>query len=80
MEWWDMLSRTVASEFSDIPDFEHAIRVTVRLVLAAFLGGVLGYEREYKGKAAGLRTHMLVSLGFTSQCSTRRTSSPSAIL
>ena len=63
MEWWDILSRTVASEFSDIPDFEHAIRVSVRLVLAAFLGGVLGYEREYKGKAAGLRTHMLVSLG-----------------
>jgi len=63
MEWWDILSRTVASEFSDIPDFEHAVRVSVRLLLAAFLGGVLGYEREYKGKAAGLRTHMLVSLG-----------------
>jgi putative Mg2+ transporter-C (MgtC) family protein len=63
MEWWDIFSRTVASEFSDIPDFEHAVRVSVRLILAAFLGGVLGYEREYKGKAAGLRTHMLVSLG-----------------
>lgn len=63
MEWWDIFSRTVASEFSDIPDFEHAVRVSVRLILAAFLGGILGYEREYKGKAAGLRTHMLVSLG-----------------
>lgn len=63
MEWWDILSRTVASEFSDIPDLEHATRVCVRLLLAAMLGGVLGYEREYKGKAAGLRTHMLVSLG-----------------
>lgn len=63
MEWWDILSRTLASEFSDIPDLEHGVRVTVRLLLAALLGGVLGYEREYKGKAAGLRTHMLVSLG-----------------
>lgn len=63
MEWWDVFSRTVASEFSDIPDLEHAVRVSLRLLLAAFLGGVLGYEREYKGKAAGLRTHMLVSLG-----------------
>lgn len=63
MEWWDIFSRTVASEFSDIPDLEHAVRVSLRLLLAAFLGGVLGYEREYKGKAAGLRTHMLVSLG-----------------
>ena len=63
MEWWDILSRTVVSEFSDIPDLEHGIRVSLRLLLAAALGGVLGYEREYKGKAAGLRTHMLVALG-----------------
>ncbi|HCJ30682.1 MAG TPA: methyltransferase [Pseudomonas sp.] len=63
MEWWEILYRTVASEFSDIPDLEHGVRVSLRLLLAATLGGVLGYEREYKGKAAGLRTHMLVALG-----------------
>ena len=63
MEWWEIVSRTVASEFSDIPDLEHLIRVSMRLLLAAALGGILGYEREYKGKAAGLRTHMLVALG-----------------
>jgi len=34
-----------------------------RLILAAALGGALGYERERLGKAAGLRTHMLVALG-----------------
>ncbi|RIK87682.1 MAG: methyltransferase [Planctomycetota bacterium] len=34
-----------------------------RLVLAGILGGILGYERESKGKAAGLRTHMLVAIG-----------------
>ena len=38
-------------------------RVTVRLVMAALLGGILGFEREHKGKAAGVRTHMLVALG-----------------
>jgi len=43
MEWWDILSRTLASEFSDIPDLEHGVRVAVRLLLAAVLGGVLGY-------------------------------------
>ena len=63
MQWWEMLGRTVGSEFSDLPDLEHAVRVSVRLLVAAILGGALGYEREYKGKAAGLRTHMLVSLG-----------------
>lgn len=63
MEWWEIISSTVASEFSDLPDLEHATRVTTRLILAILLGGLLGYEREYKGKAAGLRTYMLVSLG-----------------
>jgi putative Mg2+ transporter-C (MgtC) family protein len=37
--------------------------VVIRLVLAALLGGVLGFEREWIGKQAGLPTHMLVALG-----------------
>ena len=37
-------------------------RVTIKLVLAAVLGGAMGWERELKGKAAGLRTHMLVAM------------------
>jgi putative Mg2+ transporter-C (MgtC) family protein len=42
------------------------LRVAVnigRLVLAAFLGGVIGVERELRHKAAGLRTQMFVCLG-----------------
>lgn len=35
----------------------------MRLVFAAACGGVLGYQRELVGKAAGLRTHMLVCVG-----------------
>jgi putative Mg2+ transporter-C (MgtC) family protein len=35
----------------------------VRLVVAAALGGLIGLERELDEKAAGLRTHMLVSMG-----------------
>lgn len=46
-----------------LPDLAQLVRVTVRLVVAALLGAVIGYEREAAGKAAGLRTHMLVSLG-----------------
>ncbi len=34
-----------------------------RLLVAALLGGVVGFERERSGKVAGLRTHTLVSLG-----------------
>ncbi len=34
----------------------------LRLMLAAVLGAVIGYERESQHKPAGLRTHVLVSL------------------
>jgi len=34
-----------------------------RLLVAALLGGVIGFERERSGKVAGLRTHTLVSVG-----------------
>ena len=54
---------TLLAEFSDLGQVEHLTRATLRLVLAIFLGGLLGYEREVKGKAAGVRTHMLVCLG-----------------
>jgi putative Mg2+ transporter-C (MgtC) family protein len=37
--------------------------VIVRLLAACICGGVLGWEREAKEKAAGLRTHMLICLG-----------------
>ena len=35
----------------------------LRLFIAALLGGMIGLEREYREKAAGLRTHFLVALG-----------------
>jgi len=34
-----------------------------RIGAAALLGGALGFEREWKGHWAGLRTHMMVSIG-----------------
>ena len=54
---------TIAQELSDLPDLEQATRIVFKLVLAALLGGLLGFEREASGKAAGLRTHMLVAMG-----------------
>ena len=39
------------------------LRLVVRLMAAAILGGVLGVERQYEHKSAGMRTHMLVALG-----------------
>jgi putative Mg2+ transporter-C (MgtC) family protein len=42
---------------------EQLTRVLVRVAAAALVGAVIGAQRERAGKAAGLRTHMLVSLG-----------------
>ena len=60
---WQEIWSTVLSEFSDIPDATQATRITLRLVVAAILGGLLGYQREQQGKRAGMRTHMLVAIG-----------------
>nr|WP_242430493.1 MgtC/SapB family protein [Finegoldia magna] len=37
--------------------------MAVRLILAAILGAVIGIEREIKNRAAGFRTHIIVSVG-----------------
>ena len=39
------------------------IDAIVRLLVSAVLGAAIGLEREQHGRSAGLRTHMLVSLG-----------------
>ena len=39
------------------------LHITIRLVLALFLGGLIGFEREVSCHAAGLRTHILVCVG-----------------
>jgi putative Mg2+ transporter-C (MgtC) family protein len=55
---WDELT-------SGIPTWEQFARVLIRLLFSAALGAVVGIQREHSGKAAGLRTHMLVALGST---------------
>ncbi len=39
------------------------VEIILRLVLASFLGGVIGLEREIHGREAGVRTTLLVCLG-----------------
>ena len=40
-----------------------SLEMVVRLVIAGLLAGVIGAEREYRAKVAGIRTHLLVALG-----------------
>lgn len=46
-----------------MPDGPQLVRVLLRLLAALAVGALIGYQREQMGKDAGLRTHMLVSMG-----------------
>ncbi len=41
------------------------IEITIRIILSAILGGIIGIERESVNRPAGFRTHILVALGST---------------
>ncbi len=57
------VSQALLAEFSDVHDLGQLVRILLRMVLALALGCAMGYERESHGKAAGVRTHMLVAMG-----------------
>lgn len=40
-------------------------QIILRLIMSAFLSGLIGLERQLHRRAAGLRTHILVSVGST---------------
>jgi len=58
----DAVMNGVVAEFSDLSAVQ-AVQMAVRLLIAAVLGGLIGRDRERAGKAAGVRTHLLVAVG-----------------
>ncbi|MDI9549739.1 MAG: MgtC/SapB family protein [Chloroflexota bacterium] len=42
-------------------DYQVQLQMLADIILAALLGGIIGFERELHRKSAGLRTHMLVA-------------------
>jgi len=46
-----------------IPELRNLWIVLIRVISATLLGAIVGFQRERAGKPAGLRTHILVSLG-----------------
>ncbi|MAT50213.1 MgtC/SapB family protein [Aeoliella sp.] len=44
-------------------DWELETMYALRVVIAAFLGGMIGWEREWHGREAGIRTYASVALG-----------------
>lgn len=62
-ELWRQAANAFQANFDDLPNLDSAVHLFARMGLALLLGGALGWQRERVGKAAGLRTHMLVCLG-----------------
>jgi putative Mg2+ transporter-C (MgtC) family protein len=60
---WDEIAEGFRREFSDLSEFVSLTQLVLRLLIGCLLGGMIGYEREAHGKAAGLRTHLLVCVG-----------------
>ncbi|HEX8287875.1 MAG TPA: MgtC/SapB family protein, partial [Pyrinomonadaceae bacterium] len=48
-----------------LPDASQWARIVIRLLAATVFGALIGIQRERVGKAAGVRTHILVMLGTT---------------
>lgn len=63
MDMWQQAAKVILDELSWGSSLEDSLRLFMRLLTAAFLGGLLGFEREIKGREAGVRTHMLVCMG-----------------
>src|SRR5688500_16861873 len=63
MDTGQQIMHAIKAEFADLGDAAQAATICFRLILAAVLAGMIGYERRLKGKPAGMRTHMLVALG-----------------
>jgi len=54
-DWWQVLDPLHSTTIA-------AGSIVARLVCAALLGLIIGLDREYRSRPAGLRTHMLVAL------------------
>lgn len=39
--------------------------ISIRLLISIVMSGIIGYEREYHSRPAGVRTHMMVCIGAT---------------
>lgn len=57
------IDRSINQWFTDFGPLGVLALMVISLLAAAIFAGIIGFEREYHGHAAGLRTHMLVAVG-----------------
>jgi putative Mg2+ transporter-C (MgtC) family protein len=59
---WGQFTEALAADFLDSFRAVSPLIALIRLVFAALLGAVIGFERELHARSAGLRTHMLIAM------------------
>ena len=64
--WWQGVVVALRQEGVAWGDPAALVRVVLHLLLAAAVGGAIGWQRERARRSAGLRTHMLVAVGAAS--------------
>ena len=57
------MDEIIINFFENLGWWGHIILIFIELFCATLFSGFICYERESNGHAAGLRTHILVSLG-----------------
>lgn len=57
------MDEAIIKFFTDLGEGGQLLLILIELFCATFFAGLIGYERECHGHAAGLRTHILVSIG-----------------
>lgn len=57
------ITEKVVTRIGDVPDFDFSFDFLFKILLAIGAGFFIGIEREFKGKDAGIKTNMLVSVG-----------------
>src|SRR5580704_11936127 len=58
-----LLLMTLPAHFSTIEQVAFSQGTTTRVLMACAMGAVIGMEREWRHKASGLRTNMLICMG-----------------
>src|SRR5271154_1260558 len=58
----DLLSFDALAKYWDNPEISANILIFLNILGALFLGLMVGYERSYRGRAAGMRTYGLVCM------------------
>jgi putative Mg2+ transporter-C (MgtC) family protein len=57
------IATALRDDFQGFFDAEQLTHLILRITAACIAGGIVGYQRERLGKSAGLRTHILVTVG-----------------